>query len=342
MLISVKKGGGGRLDYIDAMRGFTMLLVIYCHLTGAVAAYCNVEDYLSTCIARIRMPLFFCISGFFAYAEYDLITFKKRIKNRFFLQLWPTVVVFLSFCLITGHSIITKIYDPWKAGYWFTYTLVMVFIPFSLLSFICNLLKVSKTFLNIFFSSFLISSLAINLLVDFYEYDILEYSISKILSLDKIILYTPYFYLGILIRLNFSKIRWIFESKIVLSILTITLVLTYFSNNCISRHSSAFIGIFLFMGIFFQSQQFWNSDNIIARLMKKVGKNTLPIYLYHFFITAYVYLTGVWLYFGDILGKYYIEIPIFIALSLIIAIVCIYADELLGKISILHKFIYGK
>ena len=53
-----------RIEYIDALRGFTMILVVFQH----VAAYCwmingkgiSIHDYLT----QIRMPMFYFISGF--------------------------------------------------------------------------------------------------------------------------------------------------------------------------------------------------------------------------------------------------------------------------------------
>ena len=77
---------GGRIEYIDAMRGFTMILVVLQH----VASFCwhvygnapSVHEYL----VQFRMPMFFFISGFVLFkagVTWDLQQvvrfFKKKI-----------------------------------------------------------------------------------------------------------------------------------------------------------------------------------------------------------------------------------------------------------------------
>ncbi|MFK1753854.1 acyltransferase family protein [Bacteroides fragilis] len=56
-----------RIEYIDAMRGFTMLLVVFGHvLTHCLRNYS--EDSVVYCFfERFRMPMFFFISGYIAY-----------------------------------------------------------------------------------------------------------------------------------------------------------------------------------------------------------------------------------------------------------------------------------
>lgn len=96
-----------RYDYIDVLRGFTMLMVIYGHFVLKIAQI-NGEEILRIGIlcgkimTRIRMPMFFFVSGFFAYAIYDIYLFRKRITNRIKQQLWPTIVVCGLFILLTG------------------------------------------------------------------------------------------------------------------------------------------------------------------------------------------------------------------------------------------------
>ena len=86
------------LNYIDALRGLTMLLVVYGHFIY-FSLQSTAESSIFVIFQIIRMPLFFCISGFFAYGCYDKILFKKRLKNRLCSQLWPTVCVCFLFVL---------------------------------------------------------------------------------------------------------------------------------------------------------------------------------------------------------------------------------------------------
>ena len=62
-----------RLEYIDAMRGFTMLLVVLGHVVVAPTLPIVKPDTFSMTYLFLlfRMPLFFTISGYFAYKLYD-------------------------------------------------------------------------------------------------------------------------------------------------------------------------------------------------------------------------------------------------------------------------------
>ena len=55
----------GRLGYIDAMRGFCMVLVVYWHLSMFGAS----DLALNPLFFSFQLPLFFFISGFFAYNQ---------------------------------------------------------------------------------------------------------------------------------------------------------------------------------------------------------------------------------------------------------------------------------
>lgn len=60
-----------RIEYIDTMRGFTMLLVVYSHvrLYGLYFDDSNIVSSFNSIFLLIRMPLFFFISGFFILQE---------------------------------------------------------------------------------------------------------------------------------------------------------------------------------------------------------------------------------------------------------------------------------
>ena len=56
-----------RLEWLDALRGFTMLMVVTNHVYGfGFATNTKYSMFMSLCLL-FRMPLFFFISGFLAY-----------------------------------------------------------------------------------------------------------------------------------------------------------------------------------------------------------------------------------------------------------------------------------
>ena len=85
-----------RIEYIDALRGFTMILVVFYH----VALTCwhiigmdvpSIHPYL----VQVRMPLFFFISGFVLYKagiKWNLLHIKQFLHKKFIVQIIPTIV----------------------------------------------------------------------------------------------------------------------------------------------------------------------------------------------------------------------------------------------------------
>ena len=57
-----------RIEYIDAMRGFTMVLVVLTHVSSfGLGMYGSDTFSYSKIFAEFRMPLFFFVSGFVLY-----------------------------------------------------------------------------------------------------------------------------------------------------------------------------------------------------------------------------------------------------------------------------------
>ena len=112
-----------RINYIDGVRGFTMLLVIYSHicLLGIHSTPPRLS-YINNIFLIFRMPLFFFISGFFVYSStYTSGLLKQRSKNRLLRQLYPTLLIGAIFCtFFYDANFIGMWYNQNKGGYWFT------------------------------------------------------------------------------------------------------------------------------------------------------------------------------------------------------------------------------
>ena len=72
-----------RIAYIDAMRGFTMLLVVYSHIQ--VHGYhtpIHEIDSFNLLFVRVRMPLFFFISGWVLYKSSRIWDMKTSLSHK--------------------------------------------------------------------------------------------------------------------------------------------------------------------------------------------------------------------------------------------------------------------
>ena len=86
-----------RLEWLDALRGFTMILVVAFHVSQiGFGEKAKMSSSLSFFLL-FRMPLFFFISGFLAYKAgllWDLKTLLTNTAKKLRVQIVPTVVFF--------------------------------------------------------------------------------------------------------------------------------------------------------------------------------------------------------------------------------------------------------
>ena len=115
-----------RIEYLDALRGFTMLLVVMTHVAGYVfgsdgAHIVNFHFYLR----QFRVPLFFFVSGFvffkdnFNWSAGNIMNFlKKKIP----VQLIFPFLFMLCYTYTIEYDFIEALKLDHKRGYWFTFT----------------------------------------------------------------------------------------------------------------------------------------------------------------------------------------------------------------------------
>ena len=139
MDIPVKKP---RLEWLDALRGFTMILVVANHVSqigfGQHWKWSSSLPFL----LLFRMPLFFFVSGFLAYKAaqvWDAHNLGQLLLKKLRVQLIPTAVFFVLFCALVcnnfADSLVSNLHSPTKGGYWFTIALLWMFVIYYLFSY---------------------------------------------------------------------------------------------------------------------------------------------------------------------------------------------------------------
>ena len=140
--------GTKRIEWIDALRGFTMLLVVYSHVEVLGMDIPAHISGLNSLVTLFRMPLFFFISGFVAYRINDTWDFKsynakmlKKLRVQiipmiFFGIIYTTTLYALNNNLSPSESIVVFFNHDKKLGYWFTEALLLMFIIYYSISFL--------------------------------------------------------------------------------------------------------------------------------------------------------------------------------------------------------------
>lgn len=279
-----------RINYIDGLRGFTMLLVVLGHVMNTSFHIVGYNSTLGSIILTFRMPMFFFISGYIAYKAIKYWTptnYICMLKKKSIIQIIPATIFFSLFCIYNGISPIYKIQSGF-AEYWFTIVLFEFLFIYYTISLICCLTnKLIQDIGLIIISIIGIMVLAINR-GEGYFWDIL--------CLENFCKYFQFFTLGILCKkyntkfislINYDKFR---ATAIIIFIISLVI---YFNDyikvhhiyvykavrDIIIRYSALFI-IFTF---FYHNRSFFDSNNRIKKTLLYIGKRTLDIYLLHYF-----------------------------------------------------------
>ena len=89
-----------RIEWIDALRGFTMILVVFSHIE--VFGFGIPSNTVNSFFSQFRMPLFFFISGFIAFRAgevWDRKYYTRQMLKKMRIQIIPTLFFGLLFSI---------------------------------------------------------------------------------------------------------------------------------------------------------------------------------------------------------------------------------------------------
>ncbi|MBQ0136661.1 MAG: acyltransferase family protein, partial [Bacteroidales bacterium] len=130
-----------RIEYIDAMRGFTMMLVIMTH----VAAWGLQSDSYNHIFTVFRMPLFFFVSGFVFYKsnyEWNWQNTLSFLQKKLPVQIISPFLFFAAYVYLQHFDLQESLISESKVGYWFTFTLFEFFVIYILLQHLFKLCRI--------------------------------------------------------------------------------------------------------------------------------------------------------------------------------------------------------
>lgn len=345
-----------RIGYIDAMRGFTMILVVYSHVL-AYAFQSAPAFSFNDIFITFRMPLFFFLSGFLMYkanrflAGVDVLGF---LKKKVIVQLVPTLIFTVAFCLIFHNSFKDLWFDKAKCGYWFTVTLFYFFTIYSIGDFLLGKFLHGKwkvlagsffALLVYGFSKYSLSAgcpWADSFLCGFVGYANLQYFI--------------FFFFGAVIKAYFDSFQDLLDRKgaaccIIVGFVTIQFLLHLpqskewivstlsYSAWSLLKTVSGFFGIVTVFACFRRYRHYFENSAVGSKL-QAIGARTLDIYLIHLLL-IYTNLS----FFGDFLSRYnspVMELFLVTAVSIIIIAICLFISSILRSSDVVAKLLFGK
>lgn len=277
--ISIQSAPRPRIEYIDAMRGLAMLMVIYCHATTFI--FHNQVTGFLVLFERIMLPIFFFISGYLAFNENKVYAARKFLLTKFLSLVLPAIVCFCLYVIVFNRNLINDLFDIFKGGYWFT---IVLFEMLAISIFIIKLKEILK-FKYITLILFGLIFLSIVLLKVLFWNNLNSNPIIRIFSITNLLHYLPYFCVGIIFKIGSNKIfidRIFYNRYIQVLLFIVFFGLFYFENSTL-RIIQEFIGTVLTFEICSSQAEFFK-QNRIGRWFTRIGRYTLQIYFVHYFI----------------------------------------------------------
>lgn len=326
-----------RLHYIDALRGFGILCVVYHHLIVMGMRDSGYESPVNHVIMMFFMPLFFFISGFVNYkrqtSKNDIV---KALRKNICRLLIPTIVMF-SVCMIYFNlDPIEWVFASMKSGYWFTWTLFWITMLWVLLD-VC-----------LHDTRFLGGVISLLLYVASFKLDD-RIPLVGLSSANLICANCIFYVMGIYFRRN-EDVAWrLLCNKYVSLAILLLACLPLFAHLhgplALIGKSAQVVALLL---VFRHFADFFGSPNRAARMICTIGTHTISIYFLHYFLLFKVDFLCTW--FNDLEKDYcfrghscvfLVELLTVGAVSLLLCYVSILLEKSFRPFRLVHRLCFG-
>lgn len=349
-----------RLSWLDALRGFTMILVVAYHVAQVSFHETEKTSAALPFLVLMRMPLFFFVSGFLAYKADFSWTVPNALRltwKKFKVQVIPTLVFMIIFVIfkmkgdfLDGFT--RLLVSPTKGGYWFTWVLLQMFIIYYVGCYVISKISPLKDNVRgaLLFVAWAVSVFAYETLylpkVFTYHKDLFfDYS-----SLIQTIRYMQFFLLGNIVRRYWDKVERLFDTSWFFPLM-VTLAFVccagIFQLHTLKKawvnlpRTTAMYALLLLVVMFFRHYQAWFGEGQRAgRFLSFIGMRTLDIYLLHFLLLPQMPQVGQWLNANQ--PNFLLSIVLSVSVALLVIAFCLLASQLLRVSPFLQLYLFGK
>ena len=278
--------GTQRIGYIDALRGFTMFLVVLNHVAALCWQLTSDTPSFHHILTQVRMPMFFFISGFVLYKENVVWNGKQVVsffKKKIPVQLLSPLLFFLVYLHFTGTSVYDGFIDKQKCGYWFTFVLLEYYVFYAAVRF----------FVRSRWASWILAAIGIAL----YSFCWPTMTVHNQTADNALALISAhqwrfflFFVLGTFVKQHYDKVQQWLDNKWVLAVCIVFFILVNAFRDVlpvktvIMKGMLALTGLVIMFTFFRNKQAVFSQETKLGRTMQYVGRRTLDIYLIHFFL----------------------------------------------------------
>lgn len=366
-----------RLEWLDALRGFTMILVVLNHTYGfGFDTNTKYSMFMSLCLL-FRMPLFFFISGFLAYKasfSWTAADTGALVKKKLRVQIIPTLVFMTAEIALTAKHFWARMGEAWesptKGGYWFTLVLLEMFLVYYAICWIAALAAPSQggasdsdsrsedlpasprrgregTLLLIVFllSLFAYATLYMPRWFTWRTLPFFRYT-----SITELARYMQFFLLGNFVHRYWRQFQKLIDSKWLLPLLIAIAFLG--AGDYLKWHNlrmewanlprtlAMYAFVIIIVATFRHYSATFSKENRVGRALQFIGVRTLDIYLIHYFFIPKLPDVGVW--FKAHPENFILEGTIALILALLVIAFAILTSQVLRVSPFLKKWLFGR
>ena len=325
-----------RIGWIDALRGFTMILVVFYHVE--IFSLGIGPDYgVNAIVKLLHLPLFFFVSGFVAYrpqGSWSLADCGASLLKKVRVLLVPMLffgLLYATTCFAgkSGHtpaeSLAIFFNHSEKIGYWFTEALLGMFVIYYAFSFLLRRFKPTVFLGALAAVSLMLYCLTLRSVTQ-YEH----IAVARWLCMYNIFLYFQFFVFGNIVSHYREKVFKALDNPYVIGaiLLLLLLAITVYINRkdvqglYIHTYASKllaeairYLGIVSVTAVFRHYERFFSSETTIGRGLQYIGRRTLDVYLIHWFFFPAIPMVGAFFVAG---GNFTLEVTTVVLLSLLV------------------------
>lgn len=264
-----------RISYFDKMKGLAIILVVIGHVMHFSFGF---ETSQPVRFLYFHMPVFFYISGYFAYKEtLSIKELCNRLLKRGMTLLFPYIVFLTLWCVFSGYADIQGIIFRGGGRYWFLYTLFAISSFFLIYEYLVGRIKRTWVYVMLWIIPYLIL-IAFKIYLNKVGGGDLREIITGFVN------YYRYYLIGYMCRKYMSLNKQLFCNDIVAAMGFIAFFLNwyFFEYHNMLLIFGGNIGAVIVVQRFFQ--MVGKGDSVAGKALSFIGKQSLAIYVIHYFL----------------------------------------------------------
>lgn len=355
-----------RLEWLDALRGFTMIMVVANHVLGFGFGMTGKVSASMQFLILFRMPLFFFVSGFLAYKAgllWNGKTLGTLLLKKIRVQTIPTIVFFFFGAAILGKTFWPTVEDwvsqPLKGGYWFTIVLLYMFIIYYLFCFMENWLRTHFPKMPSWLPIAILFVISLCCYETCYQPRYFSWAAGwrkapnefmRYSSICELFRYFIFFLYGNMVRRYWEQAQKVMDSRWFFPIIIIVVI--FAALDSLKWHTlrmewaiipltlARFILLTIVFMYFRNYHQYFTQRTVVGRSLQYIGRRTLDIYLIHYLFLPNLPTIGT--FFSQYRHNFALDTTLSFILALIVIGFSIITSNILRVSPFFKKWLFGR